>query len=258
MEADERLLRIAVFSDTLQLLPTEGVTRSLSDRRKSLAISLREMRKKGVVPVFVSLAWFLFALGISIQSALGQIGKNTTAHDLALGLLLAWLPVFVIATIVDRNPVGPDRIRRKINQLLDNVRAALLDPVLRETYRSATGRTEEDFAWTHALESDDLYDGFFTKFAGQGRLRWHHGVAHSILTGSEIAYISRRGRNWMRDAERAKTAWVVGPENIYGLLWFDLRMIWQILSSIVVVGGTIGGAFILSCEMFQSIRSHLH
>jgi hypothetical protein len=63
----EKLLRIALFSDSLQLEVVEDDTRNLVKRRRKLARSIRESRKKGVVPVFISLMWFLFSLVISIQ-----------------------------------------------------------------------------------------------------------------------------------------------------------------------------------------------
>ena len=76
----EKLLRIALFSDTLRLpnslypLRANGAIHSnepcseLVRRRRELAQSLRVYRRKGVVPVFVSFMWFLFALLISIVS----------------------------------------------------------------------------------------------------------------------------------------------------------------------------------------------
>lgn len=63
----ERLLRIALFSDSLQLEVVEDDTRNLVKRRRKLARNLREGRKKSVVPVFISLMWFLFSLLTSIQ-----------------------------------------------------------------------------------------------------------------------------------------------------------------------------------------------
>lgn len=44
--------------------------------------------KKGVIPVFVSFLWFVFALALSIQLAYSQIGGNEAAHNLALGFLV--------------------------------------------------------------------------------------------------------------------------------------------------------------------------
>lgn len=79
----EKLLRVALFSDTLRLsdapqfLSQTGLTdldgmpkSELVERRRSLAQSLREYRRKGVVPVFFSFMWFFFALAISIVNTL--------------------------------------------------------------------------------------------------------------------------------------------------------------------------------------------
>ncbi len=93
MVAAEKLLRIALFSDELDM--TAGA--QLTDRRKKLAGTIRAFRKKGVIPVFVSTLWFLLALAISTQSAFGNRGTNQAAHNLALGLLLAYLPIFILS-----------------------------------------------------------------------------------------------------------------------------------------------------------------
>lgn len=112
------LLRIALFADSIHEV-------DLKWRRRELAKALREGRKRGIVPVFITLMWFVFALAISIQSAFGEVGGNTTAHDLALGLLLAWFPVLVLSSIVDRNPVLTSTTREKLNKLLRRVQMAL-------------------------------------------------------------------------------------------------------------------------------------
>ena len=85
----ERLLRLALFSN---LLPLNGSSdnSTLLKRRVELAQSFREGRKKGVVPVFISFLWFVFALALSIQFAYSDIGGNETAHNLALGFLVGW------------------------------------------------------------------------------------------------------------------------------------------------------------------------
>ncbi|KAL8679357.1 MAG: hypothetical protein Q9186_004362 [Xanthomendoza sp. 1 TL-2023] len=252
----EKLLRIALLSRALLVQPTDSVTRSLVNRRKLLARSLRERRKKGIVPVFISLGWFLFALSLSIADAFGQLGDNQTAHDLALGLLLAWLPIFVIATIVDRNPIGADSVRRKLNEFVEDVRKALLEPDLRKAFLNHYGRQEADLVWTRHLEDLDFYSsGFFSQFSGQGRVGWHYGVAHSITASMESAYIAAHGRNWLRVSWEAENLMIWAPVNDQGLGWFDFRMLWQIVSSIVVVGGTVFGAFILSCKSSDPLHS---
>ena len=100
MVGAEKLLRIALFSDELPMITGASLTdtqKNLTNRRKKLAGTIRAFRKKGVIPVFVSTLWFLLALAISIESAFGNRETNQTAHDLALGLLLAFLPIFVLS-----------------------------------------------------------------------------------------------------------------------------------------------------------------
>jgi hypothetical protein len=61
----EGLLRICLFSKNLTLLGSE---KTLTERRRRLAQSLRSNRKRGAVPVFISTVWFLLAVAISIES----------------------------------------------------------------------------------------------------------------------------------------------------------------------------------------------
>lgn len=130
----ERLIRIALFSDSLELPSSEYRATTLVQRRFELADEIRKGRKRGVIPVFITTMWFLFSLAISIQAAYGVIGDNATAHDLALGFLLSWLPVLILTSIVDRNPVAAQSILVELNRLLDDARSAILDPNLRATY----------------------------------------------------------------------------------------------------------------------------
>ena len=180
--------------------------------------------------------------------AFGQLGYNTTAHNLAIGLLLAWLPTFILCSIVDRNPTQAEAVQAKLNKLVDAVRRALLNPELRETYIKETRRPYKSFSWTALLDNDDYFhEDFFTGFAGQGRVRWHYGIAHGILAGIEDAYVARRGRNWLRDSEEARTALVEGPRDMHGLIHeFDPNVFWQMLASFVIVSTAVFGAFLLS------------
>lgn len=61
----EGLLRLMLFGKDLKLL---GSKKSLNAARRKLVQELRSNRRRGVVPVFISTLWFLFSLGISIQS----------------------------------------------------------------------------------------------------------------------------------------------------------------------------------------------
>ena len=74
-------------------------------------------------------------------------------------------------------------------------------------------------------------------------------VAHPILAGIETKFMAEYGRDWLRHGYAARLAIVVGSRNDNGLKMFDPRMIWQIMSSLFIVCGSIGGGFILSCMM---------
>lgn len=160
-------------------------------------------------------------------TAFGSIGVNTTAHNLALGLLLGWLPVLMLSSIADRSPASTDETRRKLNHLLESVRLGLLsDPKRR-------------------FDGPINHGEYFTEFCGQGRSRWHYGVAHPILVGIEDDFAAHHGRGWLSHPD-ARGMLISRPNNTTGLLWFDFREIFQILSAIIIVGGSALGAFILS------------
>ena len=246
-----------MFSNRLKLPHAEDGEKDLLKRRTKLARDLREGRKKGVVPVFVSFLWFVFALALTIQLAFGSLGNNQTAHNLAIGLLSGWLPIMVLASTVDRNVVSADSIQDRLNTLLSDVRLALLDEATMTTYMQATKTGPEDFAWCNGLLDVDIFDGnFFTDFSGQGRKHWHYGVAHPLLAGIESKFMADYGRDWLSEGYAARLAIVVGSRNINGLKMFDARMIWQILSSIFIVCGSVGGAFVLSCGDHVECHSH--
>lgn len=221
----------------------------LNQLRQELAYDLRAKRRRGVVPVFVSTAWFCFSLGLSIQAAFGFLGENAQAHDLALGLLLAWLPVLILSSIVDRNPVAADDIRLRLNELVDRVRLSLMDDMVKRTYLDTIAdqvQQDEVHDWIERIsKACPQLEKFFVKFAGQGRKRFHYGAAHPILTDIERAYIAPKGRDWLQNEAEARTKLVLGDIS-GGLDWLDPRELWQVLSAVVIVGGTIMGAFVLS------------
>ena len=175
------------------------------------------------------------------------------------GTQVGWLPIFILASTVDRNLVSADSIRERLNNLVNDVRLALLDPQVRSDFMSITNSTEEDVAWTQCLDDEEMFGGdFFEHFAGQGRTHWHYGVAHPILCGIETKFMADYGRDWLRHSHTARLAMVVASRNINGLKMFDPRMIWQITGSMFVVGGSVGGAFILSCECSRICNNENH
>ncbi|KAG9194497.1 hypothetical protein G6011_04532 [Alternaria panax] len=243
----EGLLRITLFSKDLILTDTDKTLRQM---RRILAREVREMRRRGTVPVFVSIMWFLFAFALSIQDAFANLGANSTAHDLALGCLLAWFPVLIMGSIFDRNPIAAEAIRKKLSTLVDHVRHALRDRQHRdefiETFRDQPDYHDLKCRIESVANKGEYMEEFFVDFAGQARIRWHYGAAHAILSDIEDCYIEKRGRNWLANEREARASLVLGPVNEEGLVWFDVREFWQVLSAIIIVGGSCGGAFILS------------
>lgn len=90
---------------------------------------------------------------------------------------------------------------------------------------------------------------FFNEFAGQGRVRWHYGVAYPILSGMETIILDKtkttNPRKWLQIPD-IQNDLVRSPGKNPSLLHFDLREFWEILSAMTVVIGTISGAFIVS------------
>lgn len=248
MEADsgERFLRVALFDDELSLLPSgsgSGSRKGTVDRRRKLAAWLRSGRKRGVVPIFISTLWFLLSLAISIHAAFGSLGVNATAHNLAIGLILGWLPVLTLSSITDRSPGSADDIRRRLNRFLSHIHAGL-----QHDRQSARPNPLYKGIRLPPVDTAGEYQ-FFTDFCGQARSRWHYGVAHCILTGIEDSFAAAHGRGWTAHPE-AHTLLITGPQgpcrphNLHAR--FDLREVWQIAAATATVGCSVFGPFIIS------------
>lgn len=202
------------------------------------------------MPVFISTLWFLFSLAISIQAAFEKQGENTTAHELAMGLMLSWLPILILCSIVDCGSVSASEMRDEINSLVDLVSRSLQNPVLCWRFIDSFSHWPEYETMKNRVtkisnQSHKLQGGFFTSFAGQGRVRWHYGVAHPLLSEIENCYIADHGRNWLADEEQARINLVLGSPG-RGLFWFDFRQLWQVSGAILIVGGCCLGGFIVS------------
>jgi hypothetical protein len=73
----EGLLRIMLFSQELKLV---GRQKTLNQMRCRLAQDMRSNRRRGVVPIFISTLWFVFALGISIEAGMDSF----TQHEIII------------------------------------------------------------------------------------------------------------------------------------------------------------------------------
>ncbi|KAK4580443.1 hypothetical protein LTR86_000646 [Recurvomyces mirabilis] len=229
----------AIFADFDHSIEAEGrlePDKELNSMRQRLARQLRETRRKGVVPVF---------------SSFGLVGQDAVAHDLALGLLLSWLPIVILCSIVDRNPVSADDIRKKLNRLVDHVRQSLMDEDICRRFVLTIDDVEQREQMREGIAKLSLACGsmegaqFFERFAGQGRQKWHYGAAHGILCDIEDSYIARGGRHWLSDEKRARTYLVLGDIR-GGLDWLDYRELQQVVVAVVCVEATTFGAWIVS------------
>jgi hypothetical protein len=79
---------------------------------REMAFHLRMLRRRGVYPAITNILVFFIAFAISLVLALGDVGEATTGHVLTLGAFFSWLPLLVLFTILDRNPVSADRSRQ--------------------------------------------------------------------------------------------------------------------------------------------------
>ena len=206
----ETILRVGLFDRNPEI----------QQMRAKVATSIRRERRRGAVQVLVSLAWFLVAMGISINKAFGDLGEGATAHNLALGLLMSWLPVLIAATIVDRNPMDAHYVRAKLNKYFRDI---------------------------EAVEPPNIFPGahepkVLGEFAGQGRVRWHYGVAHSLLRTLEAMHGMERG--WLKKCSNADE--LSTTRTYSGLLKFDLSEVWQMTASFLMVCSCSLGAFFLS------------
>jgi hypothetical protein len=129
-----------------------------------LAFQLRMSRRRAVWPLSLSIIWFYVAFVISVVVAFKDLGDNTTAHSLALGLFLSWLPSVLIVTIVDRNPVVGTRCKILIERWLHNCHRLRTQPVTEQPERWTSGGT--DFT--------------IGEFVGQGRYPGYRGVVAAI------------------------------------------------------------------------------
>lgn len=215
-----------VKADDQILTPT--LQKKVENLTVHLAFRLRLYRRKGVYPLWFNLIWFLLAFIFSIVTAFAQLGDNTTAHSLALGLLLSWMPILVLATIIDRNPVASTRCAVLIERWLYNIDALFAEestiqsqsasvaqrsniqpsPSPRSRTRSsspsANGRDEEQIPFFPRVPDDlapqqqirrkpvNQYSLDSNIPASQGQ--WHQGIRTSNFTIGEYVGQGRRLR----------------------------------------------------------------
>ncbi|KAK3621762.1 hypothetical protein LTR56_009721 [Elasticomyces elasticus] len=239
----ERVLRVALFGDLK--LESRGVT--LRERRRKIAMTIRIRRRKGVVQILIGLLWFLFILGLSISFTFNDIGEDSAGHNLAMGLAVSWITPLVMGAVVDRNPTATKDLRVKFNRFWQEVRDALRD--LQAEPKLLDGASDEtEISQMPELGDCDLGalpDEIFVDFAGQGRLRWHRGIAHPILTGIEKSHAAAHGRGWFNDQALARKALLV-PFGPHGFRVSDRRLVFQAVGAFLIVYGNLAAGFLIS------------
>jgi hypothetical protein len=161
--------------------------------------------------------------------------------DLALGLAIAWIPVFVLSNIVDRNPVSAEDIRRKLNRYLLTTRKALLDRETRTQVAASLALGVDDQKSFHVWEESAspnssgeprLMCDIFDEFAGQGRFHWHEGVGHPIMA-SISHHVGRLGRCWLNDTLETRRA-LLCENGLKGIFLRDPKKWWYVLQGLGV------------------------
>ncbi|GAB7334896.1 hypothetical protein MBLNU13_g06787t2 [Cladosporium sp. NU13] len=236
----EQVLRIALFSRL------ETQEESLLERRCEVANETRTHRRGGMVPILFGLVWFIFILGLSIRNTFDNVSENAAGYNLGMGFAVSWITPLVIGALVDRNAIATKDLRSNLNWIFAGALEAL---------RSLHGEYSKVFnvdglpKGSHIHFDDKLLEllpeNLLAEFAGQGRLRWHRGVAHAILTGLEKSYAAEHGRGWLDNGELARAA-VLIPYGDKGFDVMDGRLFLQAIAAFGIIYGNLGAGFLIS------------
>ncbi|KAM6519279.1 hypothetical protein FALCPG4_012924 [Fusarium falciforme] len=143
-----------------------------------MAFQLRMLRRRGVIPTLASLGTFITAFIFSIVLAFDEEAGNRTGSPLTLGLLYCWLPLLVIFTIIDRNPVSADRSAAMMSRWLFNVDAVLASA---QAAGANLNNMRAPVWWSRSRPQDDLRVFEVQEFIGQGRKIKYCGLADAVI-----------------------------------------------------------------------------
>ncbi|KAH6877084.1 hypothetical protein B0T10DRAFT_566415 [Thelonectria olida] len=126
--------------------------------------------------MLANLGVFLVAFVISVVLAFAELGDANTPLPLAFGLLMTWLPLLVVFTIVDQNPVSSERTAELISRWLDNA-----DAIKSWANTPQNNSTNPDW-WRDAIAIPQQLE--VHGFIGQGRETQFCGLPHALLKAS--------------------------------------------------------------------------
>ncbi|SCO76798.1 uncharacterized protein FRV6_01010 [Fusarium oxysporum] len=177
--------------------PEKKATRWNRELLQEMAFNLRILRRRGVYPTFLSIFLFFIAYAVSVVLAFADIGERTTTHSLAFGILISWFPLFILFSILDRNPVSADRSRKLISRWMWNVEAVRewVDSPNPPEHPKWWSQEREEVSWNQGCAQQTSFDRYISNFVGQGRQIGYNGLAYAVLVSVYDSYgDSRRMR----------------------------------------------------------------
>ncbi|OIW31119.1 hypothetical protein CONLIGDRAFT_614585 [Coniochaeta ligniaria NRRL 30616] len=170
----------------------------LRELAATMAFQLRMLRRRGVIPTLGSLATFLIAFVFSVVLAFDDLGDRTTAHSLGIGLLFGWLPLLIISSIIDRNPVSADRSARRelMSRWLYNVNAIM------DWRASPDPNTDPSLIrwWKPSSAGQETLQ--LGHFVGQGRKMKYCGLVSAVIHGTEEHHFDSAAKSFAEGAGR--------------------------------------------------------
>lgn len=163
-----------------------------------------------------------------------------------MGFAVSWVTPLVIGALVDRNAIATRDLRSNLNWIFAGAREAL--KLLHGQYNKVIevdGLPKGSDLHISDKVLDSLPEDIFAEFAGQGRLRWHRGVAHAVLAGLEKSYAAEHDRGWLEHGELARAAMLI-PYGGKGFNVMDHRLLLQAVAAFGIIYGNLGAGFLIS------------
>ncbi|KAB5560223.1 hypothetical protein GE09DRAFT_962289 [Coniochaeta sp. 2T2.1] len=159
------------------------------------AVLLRELAATMAFQLRI-LVTFLIAFVFSVVLAFDDLGDRTTAHSLGIGLLFGWLPLLIISSIIDRNPVSADRSAELMSRWLYNANAIM-------DWRSSPEPDPNPANirwWKPSSAGQEPLQ--FGHFVGQGRKMEYCGLVSAVIHGTDDAQFDSSAKSFAEAADR--------------------------------------------------------